>query len=619
MHNMKFNNKSLALIFALGFLAPLFISVLITGYEVFSVNQNVFLPPLFHRIDPSLFQHDEFDYELLFGGHSFFLDLLEQLIRTGINIFWLLFLLTLLTRIIFFISIYFITDYFVNNKLFSLFILFFFVRGFGGGFLTYEMLAIASGLCFLAILLRGSCTIALLLLFFSFMMHPITGAALFILYGFFLLRDILSLLKKPHRHQALVLATRLFLILGFFLFFFSFKGGGESILARYSSTSLAIALRSYQDNVFLLTWFPGALLSLIAWFCWGFLLALYSKYFFGDRIKREPVFLILFSSLSLIVITVVGGDLLLLQNIALLQLPRGLFLLKMVVVILTGYLTIWSLRRYPDHWPENFFLVGMSVWALFRKSFTFFPEPMFLYVPSLALLLFSHHFAFTGKRKYAVRIAALTIFALILLAAGIYSIKLHVVPAFTFFVGTTVFSLLIAIMNKFRSATLENTLSLFPKIFFVSTVTALVLVYIILAPRYFPFGKFSIYPLIWQDRPFMDLCSWIDKRTDRSDVFVIEPFVKQGTRLFFRLGCFREPFFIEEEASGQYNPDMLYEWQKRSILQKNLKDNPSYIDKIQQEYRVDYMISSIPLTFAKKHELVFSNGEYFVYKLGASP
>src|SRR3989344_1783348 len=188
MHNMKFNNKSLALIFALGFLAPLFISVLITGYEVFSVNQNVFLPPLFHRIDPSLFQHDEFDYELLFGGHSFFLDLLEQLIRTGINIFWLLFLLTLLTRIIFFISIYFITDYFVNNKLFSLFILFFFVRGFGGGFLTYEMLAIASGLCFLAILLRGRKTIALLLLFFSFMMHPITGAALFILYGFFLLR-----------------------------------------------------------------------------------------------------------------------------------------------------------------------------------------------------------------------------------------------------------------------------------------------------------------------------------------------------------------------------------------------------------------------------------------------
>src|SRR3989338_9091093 len=87
------------------YFTPLFIvsitifSLIVTpGYQAFVADQPVFLPSLFNKLDPSLFQNDLVWYKIQFGKATLFIDFLAFFIRLGVDIFWLLFILSAISR-----------------------------------------------------------------------------------------------------------------------------------------------------------------------------------------------------------------------------------------------------------------------------------------------------------------------------------------------------------------------------------------------------------------------------------------------------------------------------------------------------------------------------------------
>src|SRR3989338_3119667 len=95
------------------YFTPLFIvaitifSLIVTpGYQVFVADQPVFLPSLFNKLDQSLFQNDLVWYKIQFAESTLFIDFLAFFIKLGVDIFWLLFILSAISQIEFFFPLF---------------------------------------------------------------------------------------------------------------------------------------------------------------------------------------------------------------------------------------------------------------------------------------------------------------------------------------------------------------------------------------------------------------------------------------------------------------------------------------------------------------------------------
>ena len=120
------------------YFTPLFIvaitifSLIVTpGYQVFVADQPVFLPSLFNKLDQSLFQNDLVWYKIQFAESTLFIDFLAFFIKLGVDIFWLLFILSAISRALFFVALFLLAKHFTQDRSYALFSLIFFTHSTG--------------------------------------------------------------------------------------------------------------------------------------------------------------------------------------------------------------------------------------------------------------------------------------------------------------------------------------------------------------------------------------------------------------------------------------------------------------------------------------------------------
>jgi hypothetical protein len=57
---------------------------------------------------------------------------------------------------------------------------------------------------------------------------------------------------------------------------------------------------------------------------------------------------------------------------------------------------------------------------------------------------------------------------------------------------------------------------------------------------------------------------------------------------------------------------LIYDWYMRVLEKKKVQGDIAYVHKLRQKYRIDYVVSKIPLADSGLH-LVFNNNYYFLY------
>ncbi len=582
------------------------------GYEGLDPNHDVSLAPLFHRLDPTLFPHAD-HLERVYGDNSFFLDLLQVLLQTGINLFVLMFILMLLARLAFLIAFYFIALYFTNNRFFSAFALFFAVQGSFGHFLSYATLAYSSGFMFLALFLYGKRIWSIIPLCFSFMMAPVTAISFFLFLGFVLMLDIKDLFFQKRYSSMLQPFIIGLLLLSFFIVFFSLKGGDDQFFARYDAVALKIEQQS-SENIFLTRWSYAAYISTIAWVLLGTLSIGYFQEAFQDKERRKMMLIFLAVPLVSLVVSFVGGDLLLVRGIATLQLFRSMVFLRVLFPIFLCYGTFWFIQHHFKRKLEVLLWVAVNLWLILRIGFVFLPEGMILFLPPLLILLLGNKMPALFRHKDFIPYAAVVLLFVEIVVVAQRLVYWHRIASLAFFLFLCGLALLIAMLiGRIGRSYIERFTE--KRATFVASSIGVFVFILAFMPVYAEPKIPSIYPSIWSDRPWMELCDWVIQNTDRADVFITEPFVRSAHVPLFRLTCMRDPFLITAETTGLYVPNTAAEWQRRVISQKLLAADPQYILQLKSEYAVHYILADRAVSFPASISLVFSNEHYYLYKI----
>src|SRR3989344_4632079 len=162
--------------------AAVFFSFLVSpGYQSFVSDQTIFIPLVYRALDPALFPNDLSWFEVMHTKRTLMTDFILLFVRGGIDIFWTLFSLAFLFRIILFASLYFVIRFFTESQRTA-----FFIPGTGHttveSTFNYRTLAVATSFLFLALYLYGKRRLALVPLLFGFTIHPITTMPFFMFY-----------------------------------------------------------------------------------------------------------------------------------------------------------------------------------------------------------------------------------------------------------------------------------------------------------------------------------------------------------------------------------------------------------------------------------------------------
>ncbi|MSU34435.1 MAG: hypothetical protein EXS36_04890 [Pedosphaera sp.] len=113
-----------------------------------------------------------------------------------------------------------------------------------------------------------------------------------------------------------------------------------------------------------------------------------------------------------------------------------------------------------------------------------------------------------------------------------------------------------------------------------------------------------IHPKVNQE--LIELTAYVSEHTRSRDVFL---FLQEDELSFARLAR-RESLIVFKFDPG--GGDKIYEWYVRFKMKEHLQKDISYLDPITRKYRLDYLISRVPITYQQLKE-VYHNQKYYLY------
>lgn len=593
-----FQNKNV-IIAAIIFLITTYSFFWQLGYKVFYQDQLIYLPILLKSLDPSLFAKD-----LIFSQEGY--TLFGQLITGAMNFLHIglipaLFVITFISRYIFFYSIYRLTLYFTGSGRFSIVSPFLVMTGFrvyGTNIFTMDSallprdIGTTLGLFSLSWLFYGNFFTASIFLSLGILIHP-AMAIPFIL--FFYSQAFLFRRKQPMRLLSLI-PLLLPILAGGWLYLNSphLVGG---LFSRFD-TSWLTAVIDRTSYVFLSTWkYPNT----------SFLYLIVSIYMFfvvrkeipeirGNSTKNTFFNLLFLTPLFIAAVSFITVDILHMVIPAQLQLGRGFILWKIFFNLTFAYLGLKYVFQKPRNYFNNFLFLGIIL------SFIISEKVILIFLPVQMFMWFRERYRIFQNRFFKSRhlpwlglvfiICILAYFAIIHKTGGFFFQSLLIIMSA---------GILSVFWGKYYHIA-NNFLS----------IKRIVLFFLIIAIAA-GFPPFSFYPKLMLDKPFAEACEWIKDNTSKDAIFISEPFSREGSEAI-RLLCLRG-LFVTKKDGGQvlYGREYARAWQERYNLVNVLNNDTTLLPRIADTYDIDFLFSKSKLNIP--YPLVFNNATYFIYRL----
>ena len=591
--------------------------VVAPGYDSFSADQTMFLPPLLQSLDPSLFSSQDLAHaRMLSTEWSLVDDVLRFFVQMGIPLVWVLFLLSFILRISFFTALYHIIFFFTENRTRSAFILLFFLLPFfipGTGhttlekILTYRQFSVTLSLVYIALYLSGWQVLSGIPLIFAFMLHAISALPFFAVHGLLTLKQLIS----PRTHTMLSsILVGLFPLLGAVSFILLRDTGvTDSFFLRIDEEWKQLA-NPRNAPAFFAFWDIRSYISLASWILLLGMPLLRLKELLPNTDKRN-IFLILVVIAPLCLLAgAVIGELTSFYGIVKLNLQRGLLLISFFTPLIVGIWAFWHVETNQNRILENTFLSSVILWFLFKGDFLFLREQSLIFLAPLVILWYGRALPYFPKhRENIISLFAVMIFGFLSGAVTQRSLSYGdinaVIRFYAFLLGGFGIALYFYAKKDISStSTVQYVVSLIVPIFIAASLYSV------------PF--FTIYPAYYVNKPYQDACAWIGTHTPKDSIFIVEPFVSHPLPEVFRVACLRSIFTTYKEGGVvPYDKDreVAFEWKRKYNLIYELQKKPLIINQIKQTYKIDYVISETPVAFPKQYPLVFSNNAYFIYDI----
>lgn len=119
----------------------------------------------------------------------------------------------------------------------------------------------------------------------------------------------------------------------------------------------------------------------------------------------------------------------------------------------------------------------------------------------------------------------------------------------------------------------------------------------------------NIFPR--EDRALMELTDYVKAHTRPDDVFLF----RDRDELSFPRRTRREALVIFKFDPG--GGEKIYEWYTRECLRRRLRTDPAVLDTIADRYRLDYLITTSPMTHPRLKE-VYRNPKFHLYGVSTS-
>ncbi len=553
-------------------------SILFQGYDVYENDHVIFMPEIMNAQDYSLFENDLLvQFKLI--NYTYWDELIKITMDLfNINIFYALFILTFLAKLIYFYAIYKIAFYFSKSEHFSVFAMLLFAMDFlvygttsstSDSFLVPRVIGISLGLLFLVLYFNRKYFLSTLSIGCSLLMHP-PSALPFL--AFFYLDMLLNRFKRwglgfiPFGFLALLIAKRDSFNLGLFTLI---DPVWEAVIRFRSTTN------------FISTWSVFHFLFLIASIILIIVLMIELKSLFKSYKKRKYFYLLMIIPAVFFVTSFVFVDVLKVHFFTQFGLTRSLLIWKIFVTLFFSYYAYEKIREEPKEFSFNLSMIGVIASFIFIEVLTFVFLPMFL-----VLWL---------NKKWKV-LSYLTLIGSSGVVVGYIFMTKGVVDPLI--IAAYLFTLIVSLLVYYKDQIIFGESSRY--IFF----SVVIIGGLCLMP------SFSIYPDYFDNAPLMEACDWIIENTEKDDVFLTEPFTEHSGAI--RLTCHKKIFTTLKEG-GKVSPhrENALEWKKRYDLIVEVGKDIDNISKIREEYRLDYIFSDSELDVY--YELVFNNSEYYIY------
>lgn len=587
--------------------------IVFPGYDVFVLDQLIYIPAIYQSMNPELYQND-----LLLSLNLLNYTLFDELIvfLTGVlgdNIFYALFTTTVFIRYLYLYSLFSIAFFLTKDRMFSIFSLVFFISPIliNGTeittidtYLTPRLISYSFNLLFLALVLSRRRILSTVALGVGLLMHPITSIPFVI----FLYLDLAFCLYKNRGPVKECLLSALTPVLFLTLFMLATDSSGLKIFT-FIDPAWEEIINERHYGIFISNWVPISFLFLIVSACFFMVSRRELKEVFEDATKRRYCLMLFFIPLFLTVLSFITVDIFKLHFFAQLQMARSLFLWKIFNTLLFSRFAYEYIKRHPKDLLYNFSLVGtvsplaFPLYYVIRVNYT---EPLILFFLPIFLVLWigrKHNLLVTDQpliiRKFYISFLVLIICLVSL--SSIFSKEQGLVFSDLVLAILLVSSIIPALVSWKRDYIFGNKS---PYVFCILLAAS--------ATTFFP--GLNIYPFYLKHSPLAQASAWIEKNTDEDDIFMTRPFTLQGPTL--RLTSRRNVFTTYKDGQLVFNRDFAFEWKKRIEIVKNLyheSDKGPVIARISEEYGVGYIISEEKLDLGYPPE--YKNTEFFIYKI----
>ena len=388
---MKSNYK----IFLVMFLITIFSLVVYPGYSIFVASQEISVPALYMMKNSSLFPHDIIT-SFNFSRYSLFNQFVIRIMNlTGLDIFYVFFILSLIFRFICIFAVYYISRYFTESEFLSLAIAFLTTMGlavYGTTTSTFDyfMMPRTIGLPLawlsLFLLIIGKPYFSAIALGAGLLIHPLT--VLPFIFIFYL--DVFLFFKNHGWIKKIILGL---IPLGFLALLVSnIPAGHLGIFSRIDQVWEGI-IRWYIPEMFISSWPDrGVYLQLIATVLLFFLARVELKSLFNDKEKKKYLYFLFFIPVIFFIVAFIAVDMLKSQFFLGLQLARSLIMWRVIVLILFVILAYKNLISEKNRKFYGFLILGTLFAFIFRENF------MFMFLPPLVFLWLKYNFKILNYR-----------------------------------------------------------------------------------------------------------------------------------------------------------------------------------------------------------------------------
>lgn len=597
-------NRSKTLLLILWVLILVLFSVTIhPGYKIYHSDQLIYYPAIIKALNPELYPND-----LLLNFNQSQYTFFDELISWGsqvsnLRVIELSFIMFLLVKITFLLSLFMIARWFTKSYWLSYFLLLIFVSGswiYGttavssGNYLSPRFMSTALGVLFLTLYLHNYRILASLVLTIVLILHPIS--AIPFLACFY--ADVVWLFMKGRGFEWRTISSVLFPFVGLAVLL-SGEGSGLELfsvmhpdlgrlsftyISNWGVTSLTKLLIESLLCVVLYWEFAGSFES------WD------TERFF-QLVLLVPA--VIFGS------NVIFSDVLNWQLAVQLQLYRSLVLWK---IFLPLFLILYIMKNKDLVFADRFRTIGfLGLVCSYAFSFSYRAFPVFVFAPLVFIEWINSRLP-ESKIMKLVRVEPwwTTLRAILLLGSftamgGYVYLKRGVLP-----VLIPVIIILIALLIRFVVLQGSNRLLTRVNLTLVGILTLAVVVTV---------PGFSVQPDFYGNRNFMEICRWFRHRTSVDDVILAYPFSEDGARV--RLACRRNVFWSRKgSAQKLFNIEFARKWRRRRQWINRLGENPAKIHELKDKYRINYVLSERELNI--ENTLAFRAEKYRIYNLSST-